>query len=60
MFHLRMASSAAMELNRYMSFTVLGIVANGVSLVSIVLVEQCVNCRTKEAVSHYGKSILQF
>jgi len=28
-----------------------------VSLIDIVLVEQCANCRTKEAVSRCGKSL---
>jgi len=53
------ASSAAAEANRYTIFTVLTTVANVVSLINIDLMERCVNCRTKEAVSHHGKSILQ-
>jgi len=51
--YVRMAPSAATEANRYMSFTVLGIVASVVSLINslggIVRV-----CRTKAA-SHFGE-----
>jgi len=45
-----------MEANPYMNLLcAVRIVTDVVSLID--LVEQCVNYRTKEAVSHYGKNV---
>jgi len=53
-----MASSAAMEANRYTNFIVLEILANVVSLINSL--GGRVRCRTQEAASHYGENTSLF